>query len=475
MKRKSLTDRRVLSFIGRHSLISSGDTLVAGVSGGADSVCLLHILVGLRSQSDIRIHIAHLNHMLRGKESDADARFVASLAQRFAVPITVESVDVAAYRQEHKLSMEEAAREVRYGFFARVVDAVGACGVMVGHTSDDQLETVLMHLVRGSGIDGMRGMLPLTVWKSLNGDCEVSVRRPLLEISHDEAVIYCRDNELDIREDLSNTSPHYLRNRIRCELLPLLRNYNPGFERSLLRTASLVCDDIDFLDESMLDIWDEVVSCRDEVYVLSIAGMYSQHPVLRRRVFREVLRRLLGSLKDIEWRHIDDLVEALSLSAGKTLSLPRGLTFLMGYGECIIGRNLDAMCPLPPLEGEYRLNIPGETVIPGWCIGAEILSCETTLEEGSAACMDVNVTGRELTVRSRGDGDEFQPLGMPQSKKLQDFMVDVKIPRTWRHKVPLVCSAEHIVWVVGWRIDERVKVSSETTEVLCLKFELLNA
>lgn len=448
-----------------------GETLVVGVSGGPDSVCLLHILAGLRSRLEIGLHVVHLNHMLRGVESDTDAEYVAQLAHRLEVPATIERIDVEDYRRERHLSLEEAAREVRYGLFARVAGRMGISRVAVGHTADDQLETILMHLVRGVGIDGLRGMSPLTSWKSLDGDCQLEVVRPLLEIKQDETEAYCQANRLDVREDSSNISPRYLRNRVRRELLPLLRDYNSGFDRLLLRTAHLISDDVAFLEEGVSSVWNEVVDYRGEVFVLDSARMRSLSPSLQHRIFREVLRRLLGSLKDIEGRHIDRLVSALSLLPGRTLSLPRGLTFSAGYGECLIGRDLTALCPFPPLEGEHRLRVPGETILPGWRVEAAILPQAGILGEGLEACMDLRLTGGELLVRGRRDGDKFHPLGMEQSKKLQDFMVDAKIPRAWRERIPLVCSGDHIVWVVGWRIDNRAKVTSDTTEAVHLKFE----
>jgi tRNA(Ile)-lysidine synthase len=256
-------------------------------------------------------------------------------------------------------------------------------------------------------------------------------------------------------------------------LLPLLRDYNPDIDGALLRAANIVTNDIAFLEEQISRIWDDVVCEQGEALVLDTRKFALLHPALQRYLLREVMRRLLGSLKDIEWRHIDSLMNALSLPAGKSLSLPGGLVLSMGYGQCIVGPESLAPCPFSPLENEWQLRVPGETVIPGWRVDATIIPRQPVEDNvpDMEADLDFSSVGSQLSVRGRRPGDRFQPLGMGQPKKLQDFMVDVKIPCSWRDRVPLVCSPGHIIWVVGWRIDDRVKVRNETETVLHLKFE----
>jgi tRNA(Ile)-lysidine synthase len=214
-----------------------------------------------------------------------------------------------------------------------------------------------------------------------------------------------------------------------------------------------------------------MVSRRGRVLVLNKAKIASVHPALQRHLFREVLEHMLGSTKDVEWRHIESLRKALFLPPGKMLSLPRGLALYAGYGELLLAHDPMEACPLPPLCGEHRLQVPGETSLPGWIVKAAVVPHPDVVGKDLEAHLDLGLVGKELWVRGRREGDIFQPLGMAQPKKMQDFMVEARIPRSWRSRVPFVCNTEHIVWVVGWRIDDRVKVTQHTGEVLHIIFE----
>ena len=456
--------KRVLGFIQRHNLILSGETLLLGVSGGPDSACLLHLLVKLKERLDVKLHIAHLNHGLRGAESEADARYVAELSNRFGLPVTIEKRDVKGFQREHRLSLEEAAREVRYHFFAELAGALGAKKVALGHTSDDQVETILMHLIRGSGTLGLGGMQPLTPWKSL------IIVRPLLEVSREETEAYCQEHNLSPRRDSSNLSLSYLRNRIRHELIPLLQIYNPKIKQALLHTATILAKDSSFLKEQTSQIWYRAITKEDGRITLDTKEFASLHPALQRTLVREAISQLLGDLKDIEWKHIESIISALTLPASKRLSLPRGLSLSTQYSKCVIS-SPSTQSPFPILEGECQLKVPGETLLPGWQVKAIILeSAPSFSSEAFKAYFDFDKVGEEIIVRNRRRGDRFQPLGMGEPKKLQDFMVDAKIPREIRDYIPLVCSPQHILWVVGWRIDDRVKVTENTKKILCLGF-----
>ncbi|MFA4836854.1 MAG: tRNA lysidine(34) synthetase TilS [Dehalococcoidia bacterium] len=476
MKMEKQLPRLVLSFIEEHSLIEKAKLLVVGVSGGADSVCLLHILLQLRDELNLDLHIAHLNHQLRGEESDADARYVSDLAQRLAVPVTIESRDVAAYRAENRLSVEEAAREVRYAFFADVADSIGAEAVAVGHTADDQAETILMHLIRGSGLSGLRGMQPLSNWRLPDGS-NLKVIRPLLQIDREETEAYCKALNLSPRVDSSNLLPKYLRNRIRSELMSIIEGYNPNIRRNLARTARLIADDMAHIAGEVSQLWGTTAIERSGGVALDNKAFESLSLSLKRHLLRSGLERLLGSLRDIEEVHIESLLEVMEQPAGKRLSLPEGLLFIGGYTESLITREENAPCPLPLLGGEHKLVIPGETALPGWHVKAEIKDSGIRSQDSVKyqAVFDFDLVGADLTVRARRDGDWFQPLGMSHSKKLQDFMTDSKITRAWRDRVPLVCSGDQILWVVGWRIDERMKVTPPTTRVLEIEFENLTS
>jgi len=462
-------EQRVLGFIQSRQLIS-GEKLVVAVSGGPDSVCLLHILAKLQKELKVNLHVAHLNHQLRGTESEADAKYVSDLARQLGIPATIEGREVKSYQAQEHLSLEEAAREVRYSFLAEVAKAIGAERVAVGHTRDDHIETILLHLIRGTGTRGLKGLQACSEWKSKTGS--IIVIRPLLEISHQETEDYCRQHQLVPRLDASNISLSPLRNRIRHQLLPLLESYNPGIAQALLRTAKIASDDIAFLDKQIDQLWDEVAQQQGETIVLDKGKFNSLPPALKRYIFRAAVERMLGSAKDIEMRHIEEMMSALDKPAGKRLSLPRGLIFSVEYNRYLLASDPTALSPLPVLGGEFELKIPGKTSLPGWHIEATITDREGMTEKDNfIAYLDLDKVGDRLLVRPRKRGDRFQPLGLDQPKKINEFMIDAKIPRTWRQQVPIVCSPEQIVWVVGWRIDERAKVSEKTKQVLCLEFK----
>jgi tRNA(Ile)-lysidine synthase len=463
-------EQRVLGFIREHRLLPE-DSLVVAVSGGADSVCLLHILANLQEELKIKLHIAHLNHQLRGADSDADAKYVADLASKLGIPCTIEKRDVKGHQARERLSLEEAAREVRYRFLAEVAKSIGTGRAAAGHTKDDHIETILMHLIRGSGTRGLRGLQPSTLWQS--GANGLTIIRPLLEISHEETEEYCRRHKLSPRLDASNLSLSPLRNRVRQQLRPLLESYNPAIAEALLRTGRITDDEISFFDEQVGRLWDEVIRQEGKTIILDKAAFEPLDPALKRYLLRAAVEKLLGSAKDIELRHIEEMLSLTTKPAGKRLDLPGGLTFSIEYDRYLLTPDLSTLSPLPELKGEFPLKIPGKTLLPGWRVEATIVEREDISQKDDfTAYLDLAKSGEKLTVRARKKGDRFQPLGLAQPKKLGEFMIDAKIPQAWRGRIPLVCSGEQILWVVGWRLDERAKVGAETKRVLRLRFEV---
>ena len=461
---------RVLRFIRNNSLFINRSKLLVAVSGGPDSVCLLLVLTRLRDVLGIALHIAHLNHKLRGAESDNDAEYVLQLARKLELPVTIDELDVGKYRTKHGGTVEEAAREVRYDFLTKTAKSVGTDAAAVGHTRDDNIETILMHLIRGTGTRGLRGLQPATRWKSSVGTLEVL--RPLLEINRKEILDYCYANGYEPRLDSSNQSLAPLRNRIRQQLIPLMAGYNEQVGEALLRNARIADDEFDFLDRAASELRESIVETRENVIILDKNGFLGLPPALRRHLLRRSIEILSGSLKDIEVRHIELILDALDLQAGKQLSLPEGLVFIVEYDRFLLTREAASLSPLPDLDSEYRLNVPGETEFPGWKVTAGSISPgqKEDTSNNYVAYFDHEKVGNELFVRPRKTADRFYPLGMDQSKKVGEFMIDVKIPRTWRKRVPVVCSPEQIIWLAGYRIDDRVKVTDGTRQVLRLEF-----
>jgi len=466
-------EARVLAFIRGQELINPGETVLVAVSGGPDSVCLLHVLSELKGELGIRLHIAHLNHQLRGQESDDDAAYVAALAKKLGIPATLEARDVAAYRQQQRLSPEEAAREVRYAFLAEAAQSCGAARVAVGHTADDHVETVLMHLVHGSGPRGLRGLLPRSPWPYPGH--ALTVVRPLLDITRPETAAYCRRHRLNPRVDASNESLASFRNRVRHELLPLLRRYNPQVDGAIRRLAHLAADDLAFIEAAAAGLWGGPVRREGETVVFDRGPFLALPPALKRHLLRAAIEGLSGTLKDIGAGHIEDVIAALEKPSGKTIGLPGGLSFTIEPDRYVLAADDAAACPWPPLEGETALNVPGRTELAGWLVEAALLPPEEMPENNPdelTAYLDYAGVGDRLGVRHRRPGDRFQPLGLGGEKKLNQFMIDARIPRSFRGRVPVVTAGDKIVWVVGYRLDERFKVAAATRRVLRIKFNL---
>jgi tRNA(Ile)-lysidine synthase len=514
----SKLESRVIDFIHQHSLVFRGETVVVGVSGGADSVCLLHILAKRQKEVGIELHAAHLNHQLRGAESEADAEYVSNLATSLGIPLTIDRRDVSTYRARANSPLEEAAREVRYGFLAGVAREVGARRIATGHTRDDQVETILMHILRGSGTSGLSGLTPCSPmpYRSQTNPSQARpgdplIVRPLLDTSREETTAYCQEYRLDPRIDSSNLSLSFFRNRLRLHLLPLLRQYNPNVDQALLRLADIARGDSTFIEQQASELWGEMASQEHNVIHLDKKQVAELPIALQRQLLRAAIARLAGDTRDIEVSHIESARGLLSKPVGKRLSLPHGLICYTEYDNLVITRpglgnagpdivegeqyGPPSECPLPPLPDELPLKVPGETVLPGWQVIATIVRkpadegsyeprlyghseepkrpkthTQDPLQGAIVADFDLHETGTDLFVRRRRPGDRFQPLGMRASKKLQDFMLDVKIPRSWRSRIPIVCSPQQIIWVAGWRIDDRVKTTEASRDILHLEF-----
>ncbi|MDP2728159.1 MAG: tRNA lysidine(34) synthetase TilS [Dehalococcoidia bacterium] len=464
---------RVLAFIREHHMFAEGDLLLVGVSGGPDSICLLHSLLEIREALGIRLHVAHLDHALR-PDSAADARFVAELAAKWGLPCTIERRDVEEFRAHYHLSLEEAGRQVRYAFFGRLARELGAVGVAVGHTADDQVETILLHWLRGAGMAGLRGMQPITRYRIPRSGEQINIFHPLLSVRRSETEAYCAALGLQPRADPSNLSLRYMRNRIRFRLLPILESYNSNIREGLLRTARIVGRDYAFLEGRVAEAWPRVASEGPGLVTLDIAAALALPPAILYHLLRRAVEKVAGSAAGLEWVHLEEMAAALKKPAGTALTLPNGLLLAVGYGDCTISVG-QIPCPLPMIAGHVLLSIPGETRFSGWHVQAQVEEeGPFVLEEDPwGAVLDLEQAGPRLRVRRRRAGDRFQPLGMTQEKRLQDFLVDAKVPRSWRSRVPLIVSPSQIVWVAGWRIDDRVKVTQNTRRALRLRFTLV--
>ncbi len=492
---------QVSDTIARHHLVTPGHTLVVGVSGGPDSVCLLHLLWRLRDKHKIALHVAHLQHGIRGADAEADAHRVRQLATDWQLPCTIEERDVPALAAQWRMAVEEAARVARYSFLVTLAAQLGATEIVVAHHADDQTETVLMHLLRGSGLAGLRGMrlaTPLTdlrldaaahhVLRTL--DRPLRLVRPLLETPRTDIEAYVQAWGLQTRFDRSNLDTTYFRNRLRHELLPILETYNPNIREVLRRTARVLADEYDYLQQAMADAWEQVVSAESAQAITFRLVAWRALPVsLRRATLREAIHRLRPPLRNINWIHIENALAVLAGGdTGAMATLPQKLLARIGYGEFVVAdegyalrqMGAESFADQPWLAvPRVDLNVPGMTLLPGspWQVQVEMIPRAALPENAlthphpQEAFFDLDAVGTALALRVREPGDRFQPLGMDGHWKLvREIMINDKIPSSWRDRVPLLVSPAQIVWMVGGRMDERAKIRLGTTSVLHVRF-----
>src|SRR6266571_8654464 len=478
----------IAAYIEEHHLLPSSGEVIVAVSGGADSLCLLHVLHRLcgpgKRYPELRLHGAHLNHKLRGEASSQDALAVAQIAAAWGLPLTIGEVDVPALARQEQRSLEDAARTARYRFLREVAHGQA---IAVAHHADDQVETLLLHWLRGSGLAGMVGMLPR----------QEDIIRPLLEVNHAETVAYCRRHDIVPVEDASNTDPHFLRNRIRHELLPLLESLNPGIRATLLRAADVMRIDAGWIKEQIDACWLDIVIAEHDTNIrLSLGALLVLPLSIQRHLLRRVTARLCAGQSPLELRHymlIEDLLHRKNTGERLVLDLPHRLLIAREADQVLFERlqiNV-AKQPLPVQEENSAalLPIPGRTPVPGtsWLAVAETLPGELLQEVRSAlsredwsavwqllpptsdaAYVDADVVGTSLEVRVRRPGDRMQPLGMAHEKKVQDVLVDKHVARADRSRIPLFLSAFHSVWLAGVCLDDRVRLTSKTRRILRL-------
>jgi tRNA(Ile)-lysidine synthase len=451
--------------IGEYNMLEPGDKVVAGVSGGPDSIAMLHLLYRFRDLYQIEITAAHLNHNFRPGFAERDAEFVKDFCNRIGIPCVIEFCDVPRMAEQLGLSSEQAGRKARYELFYRVMGQKGYNKIAVAHNRDDQIETFLMRLIRGAGAEGLGGIRPK----------RGSIIRPLLEVPRTAIEGYCSQHRLNPVIDHTNLEPIYTRNKIRLELLPYLRErYNPSIDRSILDTARILMQESDYMTETAGQAFKElVVRSRQHALELDAEAIGKLHAALVGRIVRLAIKELKGNTNNISFSHIASVCRLIKTGdTGKELHLPGGLAARLSYRKLILdGTN---QCPMR-IDKEYGLEVPGLVVIED--IGAEIeaevidkglFGLPKVEDRGTVCYLDADKAGRRFTVTGRRNGDRFIPLGMNGTRKLKDFFIDLKVPRDKRDTVPIVRNPDGIVWVAGYRIDERYKVTPTTGKVLRL-------
>lgn len=451
-----------LQTIKEYKMIEPKDSILIGVSGGADSVALLHLLNECKDDLNITIYVAHLNHLLR-QDAEIDQRFVENLCKNLGLTCFSEAIDVGIYAEKNKLNKENAGRKLRYNFYQRIAHKIGANKIALGHNADDNVETFLMHLLRGAGLQGLTGIPPQ----------RSNIIRPIIKIWRRDIDKFIAQLKVVPRIDHTNYESKYLRNRVRLKLIPQLKIYNLNIKQILLQTILLLTEDSLYLDKKVKESLKEITINEKEYQIeLDIARLRNLEPPVQGHLIRAAIERIKGNLSELAFSHIHNISMNLYSTESWELHLPDKVFAVGNRNKLIITKEKPKTSEKKSFH--YKIAVPGTILIE-----EANMSISATLETNKnefnnlaptddIVFVDYEEVGKELTIRSRRNGDRFYPLGMKGVKKLQDFFVDKKITKEERDTIPIVESEGRIVWVAGLRIDERVKVNKNTTKLVKL-------
>lgn len=429
-----------------YHLLEKGDAVIAAVSGGADSVFLLHALCALQKEYQLTLYAAHVNHGLRADTAQRDEAFVRALCEEKKIPLFVHHADVKKTAEEKKLSEEEAGRYVRYAFFEELQRTLPANKIATAHHKNDQAETVLMNLIRGSGLAGFGGISPK----------RGAIIRPLLSFTRQQIEAACTEEGISFVTDETNFQTKYTRNRIRLSLLPEIERYNPSFVDAAARNADILREEEEFLDDYVHTVFESAVMHTQNGYQVSIQALQEYHRAIRRRV----IRRMAG---DISAKLVEAVLALCERGqSGKFLVLPGNRTARIEYGQLMIEKrdlkkNSDFFYPLE-MGKTHFITEAGLFIRAG-------LTDKPQAGRKDRAYFSLDKK-QGLAVRSRKDGDVFYPHGMKGKKKLKEYFIDRKIPRELRGRIPLLVSDGDILWVIPMRTDRRYqRLEGECIEV----------
>ncbi len=451
---------KVRETIEKYEMLPRGARVVVGVSAGPDSTALLHLLFRLKPRYNLHLWAAYLDHQLRGEEVEKEIVCLREFTSKLKIPIIVNSFNVSLLAKKEKLSLEEAARIVRYKFLNEVAYKVKAGLIAVGHTASDQVETFLMQLLRSCGVQGLCGIPPV----------RGKIIRPLIEIFREEIIEYCQEYNLHFCIDSSNKEVVFLRNKIRLQLIPYLRRYNPQIEKNILKANEILREENKYLEKETERVFKSLVKEENKEEVSFNEEKFSSFPVsLKRRIIRRAIFQINGDLRGVQFTHIDSFLKLEKDRGCKKISLPGSLILQREYGKLSVRRKKSEEEFFTP----QKLIIPGETNLPELRLKlkTEIISEKSFnfSERRDEAYLDYDKLKTPLILRKRLKGDRFCPLGMGGSKKVKDFFIDLKVPRRERDKIPLLTSKERIVWVVGYRLDNYFKITENTRRILKIK------
>ena len=461
----------VFETIKNKGLINYGEGVIVGISGGYDSVCLLHVLYSISNELGIKIYPVHVNHMLRGDEALRDENFVRSFCSALDLEVCVKHIDIAKKAKNEKISLEEAGRNARYEVFSLISDERGASKIAVAHSRNDQAETILMRICRGTGLEGLRGM----EYKRDN------IIRPLLDVDRSQIEKYVNEIGIEAVTDSSNLHTDYFRNRIRLNVIPAINSASGSdITENLLRLSKIVVAEDDYLRYNSELYYKKSVLSEKKMYTeLDLRVLAEMHQALRLRVLRMAVEKTCGTLNGLEYIHLDKLSNLIKNGrTGAQIDLPHSMTAVKTYSSLVLREQGKVLRE----HFEQKLEVPGETEVQGedLVIKTEILKIGTIKsfkefinnnEKAHTKFIDLDKltsTGENVLLRNRRDGDIFKPLKSNGTKKLKEYFIDNKVPREARDTIPLIALEKEIVWIVGNKISDNYKVTDNTKAVLMI-------
>lgn len=442
--------------IKEHSLLEKGDRVLIAISGGADSVCMLNIFKRLAAEYDLELYAAHLNHMLRGDDAEDDECFTRDYCSKLGISFFSKKADVSLFAKEHSLTTEEAGRKLRYSFFDEIKAKENINRIATAHNSDDDVETVLMRFIRGTGITGLAGIPYKT-----NG-----IIRPMLDITRREIEDYMKNNGIPFKNDKTNFEPVYFRNIMRLDLIPRIENeYNPNFRRTVKQNIINYKDAADYLKSVTEDKCRELVSYGRNFACIKLSELAPLHSFMIKSVIYTVLGNFYTS-KQVTAGAVETVFSLVENGCGAFEFSGELLIFIRYNKLYFIDKEFD-------IKFTYEIDGLSEVYIQEYdkYIRFQIVDC--IKRENNCVFIDYDkVKDKHITIRSRADGDYFSPSGTCGRKKLKSYFIDEKVPRFLRNSVPIITADDEIVCVGSMRVDNKYKVSSDTKRIL--KIEIVN-
>ncbi len=457
---------KVREYILENELIEKGDNILVALSGGPDSVCLLHILARLKSEFNLRLGAIHINHLLRGEEAIEDENYTKDLCKSLEVESYVERIDIATIAEKEGQSIELAGREERYKAFNKIKEKFSYDKIAVAHNSNDQAETVLMRLMRGSGLEGLTGI------KTKRGD---GIIRPILCLNRNEIEKYCEEYKLEPRIDKSNYEKIYNRNKVRLDILPYMKeNFNEDIIDTLNRMALLLQKDNEYLEDVATTAYNKYCEEKNNKIIVSKELFKDEKEAIITRVLKKSFKNISNSHKNFEMKHIVDIIDLSKLGTNKEIHLTNGIIAQNIYGDIIFKQRKNKEDSIKGNEISINKEDLMSTIeFSNYKVDLQIIDKKNNVEFSNNDLIkffDYDKIEEGIIVRHRKDGDKMVPMGMKGTKKLKDIFINSKIPKENRDIIPIVCFDEKIAWVVGVKVSEQFKVTSNTKQILKITF-----